>query len=151
MSNQAYGAEHPCPTCGTAAAPEASFCRKCGASLTGASSPRAAIPPAVGVPPPPGQPVAWGTVGPDGRLVAPQNGYAIAALVLGLVGLSSLLCGASVISSILAVVFGIIGRKKAAQGLSTNGGMATAGLVLGVIGVVVVGAALAFTLTSSNY
>jgi len=30
-----------------------------------------------------------------------------------------------------------MGRKKAAQGLATNGGMATAGMVLGIIGVVV--------------
>ena len=37
---------------------------------------------------------------------------------------------------ILALVFGVIGRKKAAQGLATNGGMATAGMILGIVGIV---------------
>ncbi|HQZ86957.1 MAG TPA: DUF4190 domain-containing protein, partial [Actinomycetota bacterium] len=46
-------------------------------------------------------------------------------------------CCQSIILSILALIFGVMGRKKAAQGLATNGGMATAGMVLGIIGVVV--------------
>lgn len=58
----------------------------------------------------------------------------IAALVLGIVGV---ICCQSIILSILALIFGVMGRKKAAQGLATNGGMATAGMVLGIIGVVV--------------
>ena len=57
----------------------------------------------------------------------------IASLVLGIVGL---LGCCTLVPSILALVFGVIGRKKAAQGLATNGGMATAGMILGIVGIV---------------
>jgi hypothetical protein len=58
---------------------------------------------------------------------------AIAALVLGIVSLV-LVCVwyLSFPCSILAIIFGNIGRKKARAGAS-GGGMATAGLVCGVI------------------
>lgn len=149
MSDDANGLEPTCPSCGSAAAAGASFCKSCGSQLHGSAAGGSAS----GTPPPltptpmpsaPGQPTAWGIVGPDGQVMAPQNGFAIAALVLGLIGLSSLLCGPGIISSILAIIFGVLGRKKAEQGLSTNGGMANAGLILGIIGVV--GLALLFLL-----
>lgn len=64
---------------------------------------------------------------------SPQNGMGTASLVLGILGL---FCCGSFILSVLALVFGVMGRKKAAEGLATNGGMATAGMILGIIGVV---------------
>ena len=66
--------------------------------------------------------------------MAPQNGMGTWSLILGILGL---LGCCSFIFSILAIVFGVQGRKKASQGLATNGGMATAGMVLGIIGVVI--------------
>lgn len=64
------------------------------------------------------------------------NGQAVASLVLGLVSLVlmciwyiALPCG------ILAIVFGCIARGNAKRG-APRGGMATAGLVLGIFGVV---------------
>jgi hypothetical protein len=75
-------------------------------------------------PPAPGVPV----------VVAAQtktSGYAIASLVLGLVW------GYGV-GSILAIIFAVIAKNKIKEGggTVTGGGMATAGLVLGIIGVV---------------
>jgi hypothetical protein len=55
-----------------------------------------------------------------------------ASLVLGILGV---LGCCTFLFSILAIVFGVQGRKKASQGLATNGGMATAGLILGIVGV----------------
>jgi hypothetical protein len=80
-----------------------------------------------GTPPPPGAP-AYPPAPPSSA--QPQNGLGVAALVFGIVQFVCL----PVIAAILAIVFGILGRKKAKQGLATNGGMATAGLILGIVG-----------------
>ena len=59
------------------------------------------------------------------------SGKAIASLVLGLVWVYG-------ITSILAIIFAAIARKeiRESNGWVTGGGMATAGLVLGIVGVV---------------
>lgn len=59
----------------------------------------------------------------------PQNGMGIAALVLGIVGFFT--C----VTAVLAIIFGAIGISKANAGRATNKGMATAGLVLGIVAV----------------
>ena len=58
------------------------------------------------------------------------NGYAIASLVLGIVWIYG-------ITSVLALVFGYRAKREieASQGWQTGGGLATAGIVLGWIGV----------------
>jgi hypothetical protein len=58
------------------------------------------------------------------------NGYAIASLVLGIVWIYG-------ITSILALVFGYRARREidASQGWQTGRGLATAGIVLGWVGV----------------
>lgn len=56
----------------------------------------------------------------------------IAALVLGIVGVVT--C-CTLVPGILAIIFGIIGRKRAQVGEATNGGMALAGLILGIVAV----------------
>jgi len=63
----------------------------------------------------------------------PGNGLAIASLVLGIVSIA-LLCVwyISLPCALLAIIFGAIGRGKAKEG-ATGGGMATAGLICGVI------------------
>jgi O-antigen ligase len=61
----------------------------------------------------------------------PVNGFGVAALVLGIVGLFIVFC------SILAIIFGAIGISKANKDPRYGKGMAIAGLVLGIIAVVI--------------
>jgi heme/copper-type cytochrome/quinol oxidase subunit 2 len=70
--------------------------------------------------------------------VVPQNGMGVAALVLGIIS-CCLFCAYGVVSlvlGILAVVFGVKGRRKAERGEADNHTQAQAGLVLGSIGIV---------------
>ncbi len=75
-------------------------------------------------PPPPDRSVAGGT-----------NGFAVASLVLGIVGLTAF----PVIPSLLALIFGYKGRREIDRsgGLQEGRGLAVAGIVLGWIGCVV--------------
>ncbi|MFC9508530.1 DUF4190 domain-containing protein [Streptomyces sp. NPDC057002] len=105
------------------------------------------------VPPPPAAPGGYGYPGypqagsgyPQsggygwpGMPMAPQNGMGIAAMVLGIVS-CTLFClygVVSLVTGILAVVFGIKGRKRAEAGVATNHGQAQAGLIMGIIGII---------------
>ena len=58
---------------------------------------------------------------------------AIAALVLGIVSLPLFVL---FVPAILAIVFGAISRRNVSDGNKTGGGMATAGLVLGILSLV---------------
>lgn len=77
-----------------------------------------------------GQPPGWGQ--------APSNGMGTAGMVVGIIavvifcfyGLPSLILG------VLALIFGIIGKKRVQRGEANNSGQATAGIVLGAIGIV---------------
>jgi DNA-directed RNA polymerase subunit RPC12/RpoP len=62
-----------------------------------------------------------------------SNGFAVASLVLGIIGLPA---ACTVIPPILAVIFGIIGYNQVARANAEGGGrgMAIAGIVLGSIG-----------------
>ncbi|MEU3249545.1 DUF4190 domain-containing protein [Streptomyces sp. NPDC006997] len=66
-----------------------------------------------------------------------SNGMGTAGLVLGIVA-SVLFClwPLAFILGLLAVVFGAIGRKKAARGEADNGGQALAGIICGAVGMV---------------
>ena len=81
-------------------------------------------------PPPPGQ---FAAPFQPGNVQRSTNGMAIASMVLGILCLYG-------IGSILALVFGYTARKQIAesQGTQQGGGMATAGIVLGWIGIVAV-------------
>ncbi|MCW2847836.1 MAG: hypothetical protein JWR90_1810 [Marmoricola sp.] len=83
-------------------------------------------------PPPPGAPGGYGAYG------VPQktSPLAIVSLVLGIVGIC---CGQLFVLSIGAIVTGSIGRNqiKQSNGQLKGGGMALAGLILGVVGIVV--------------
>ena len=65
-----------------------------------------------------------------------QNGMAIAALVLGILGLVFFALFA--IPPVLALIFGLVARGQiaASQGTQDGGGLAVAGIVLGSVGVV---------------
>jgi hypothetical protein len=65
-----------------------------------------------------------------GVVRAPQNGMGTAALVLGILGL---FLGPL---SVLGIIFGAIGQRKADAGLANNRSLATAGFVTGIIGLV---------------
>jgi uncharacterized protein DUF4190 len=86
-----------------------------------------------------------------GRVVGVRNGMGTAALIVGI--LAVLLCWTlvgGVVLGLLAVVFGAVGRGRVKRGEATNGGAAVAGVILGLLGVVlavvlvVVGATFVF-------
>ncbi len=96
--------------------------------------------------PQPGYPAPGGGYGygvPD----TSQNGLGVWALVLGIAGW---VCSLGFLAGIPAIILGSKSRKAAAQGHADNGGMGTAGLVLGwvvtvlsIIGVIVFAVLLA--------
>ncbi|MBV2353527.1 DUF4190 domain-containing protein [Streptomyces sp. J2-1] len=86
----------------------------------------------------PGQPQGYGGGWP-GMPMAPQNQLGTAAMVLGILSIC-LFCVYGVLSLILgiiAVVLGVQGKKRADRGEATNRGQAQAGLITGVIGIVI--------------
>lgn len=97
-----------CHKCGRPFAAAADFCGTCGARREG-SGVSAAIPAA------PGE----------------TSGKAIASLILGIAGLVML----PVVAPILAIIFGVSAKREIASRTGLGGeGMATAGIVLGAIG-----------------
>jgi hypothetical protein len=107
-----------------------------------------------GYPPPPPQPYSGGYPGypgPDGMggygqpPVAPKNGLGVAALVVGILSLPAVLTvfGGFVLG-LVAIVLGVIGYRRAKKGAATNGGIAIAGAVIGLLGIVLNAALIAF-------
>jgi hypothetical protein len=98
-------------------------------SPQGAFPPQATYPPQGAYPPPPapyGAPAGYGYYAQAQR----TNGMAIASMVLGIIWIYW-------IGSILALVFGYIAKKQISESRGTQGGggMATAGIVLGWVGI----------------
>lgn len=60
-----------------------------------------------------------------------SNGYSVASLVLGIIGIPAFFC---VLPSVLAIVMGIIGVNQTGEGESSGRSMAIAGIVTGGIG-----------------
>jgi hypothetical protein len=105
--------------------------------------------PAYGTPPPP--PPVYGaapTYYPQGYGYAAQpstNGSAVASLVLGIVGM--LTCGYTFfIAPVLAVVLGVTARRQIRESGQQGDGMALAGIITGVIGLVISAAIVVFFL-----
>lgn len=88
--------------------------------------------------PPANQP-GYGQPAPGGPVSAPKNGLGVAALVLGILAILTFftLVG-GVLFGLLAIVLGLVGRGRAKRGEATNGGMALAGVILGVLGLLIV-------------
>lgn len=104
-----------------------------------APEPPAPVPPAAAVPPAAYPPPAAPAYPPpayappaNSYQAAPQNGLGTAALILGILQFFCL----GLIGTVLAIIFGRMGMKKAEQGLATNGGQAKAGFWLGIIGLI---------------
>ncbi len=83
-----------------------------------------------GYPPPPPQPYSGYAPPP----VGPKNGLGIAALVVAIVALISVVGG--VVLGIVAVILGFLGWQRARRGEATNGGVAIAGIVLGILSII---------------
>ncbi|MGW7338858.1 DUF4190 domain-containing protein [Streptomyces sp. NPDC054808] len=110
----------------------------------GYTAPDSAVPPPPVAPDGAGAPVGYGYPGYGqgygwpGMPMAPQNGMGTASMVLGILA-CALFCMYGVVSlvlGVLAIVFGVKGRRKAEVGLANNHGQAQAGFVMGIIGVV---------------
>jgi hypothetical protein len=87
-----------------------------------------------GYPPPPMPYGDYYTPAP----VSPRNGLGIAALVVAIIALvSSFSVAGGVVLGIVAVILGFMGRGRVKRGEADNGGVALAGLVLGVLAIVV--------------
>ncbi|MEV8534220.1 DUF4190 domain-containing protein [Streptomyces sp. NPDC051211] len=67
-----------------------------------------------------------------------RNGFGVTALVLGIISVA-LFCTSffAVALGVTAVIFGVLGRGRAARGEADNGGVALAGIILGAVGIVV--------------
>jgi hypothetical protein len=87
-------------------------------------------------PPPPGYP---GYAPPP---TGPKNGLGIAALIVAIVALLSAVGG--VVLGVVAVVLGFLGWNRAKRGEADNGGIAVAGIVLGVLSIIEAIAVIAF-------
>lgn len=140
-----------CPSCGKDVDDSANFCPTCGTPAAGKEQAPVAPPPpgprtapARRTPPPPVPPEPGAEApleapgeGPAEPAVRPPgirpktNGWAIASLVMGVLGLTCLF----LIGSILAIIFGFIARHdiRRSEGRQTGTGLATAGIVLGVL------------------
>ncbi|WP_328564783.1 DUF4190 domain-containing protein [Streptomyces coelicoflavus] len=110
----------------------------------GYATPDSAVPPPPVAPDGAGVPVGYGYPGYGqgygwpGMPMAPQNGLGTASMVLGILA-CALFCMYGVVSlvlGVLAIVFGVKGRRKAEAGLANNHGQAQAGFVMGIVGVV---------------
>ena len=117
-----------CQHCGWPTPAADPVCRNCGTDARpGAGAPAGARVPPAPVPPPGGP----HGLRPYAPVAAPStNGMAVASLVLGILWIYW-------IGSVLALIFGYIARQQInqAQGMQQGRGMATAGIVLGWIGV----------------
>ena len=89
-------------------------------------------------PPPP--PQYGAPVPPQGGTPPKTSGKAIASMVTGLVGLLTICCGFLVVSSIVALVLGILARKEIrnSNGALKGDGMALTGVITGIVGIVMV-------------
>jgi hypothetical protein len=67
-----------------------------------------------------------------------RNGLGTGALIVGILALvTSWTVVGGIVLGLLAVIFGAVGRGRAKRGEATNGGSAVAGLVLGVVSVII--------------
>jgi heme/copper-type cytochrome/quinol oxidase subunit 2 len=97
-----------------------------------------------GYPPPPPQPYAGYAPPPQG----PSNGLGIAALVVAIIALLSVVGG--VVLGVVAIILGFIGYGRAKRGQATNGGVAVAGIVLGLLSIIEAIAVIALAVWGFN-
>ncbi|HPX37937.1 MAG TPA: DUF4190 domain-containing protein [Mycobacterium sp.] len=85
-----------------------------------------------GYPPPP---TSYGDYYPTPPVI--RNGLGVAALVVAIIGLlGSFSVAGGVILGIVAVILGFLGRNRVRRGEANNGGVALAGIILGVLSII---------------
>src|ERR1700704_2793700 len=84
-------------------------------------------------------------------LTRPRNGFGIAALVLGLLALvlSWTIIG-GIVFGITALIFGLRGWARVKRGEATNGGLSVAGVILGLIGLLIAIGLIVFVVSILN-
>lgn len=112
-----------CKNCNTQNMDDAKFCFQCGAALNDNASAQSNEPNQYSQQPQYGQQPLYS----QQPVEEPGKGLAIASMVLGII---SFFCF-SLITGILAIIFGAVAKSK-----NYRGGMATAGIVCGVISLV---------------
>ena len=95
-----------------------------------------------GAPPPAYGAPAYGTEHPR-QHQSPKNGMGIAALVLGVLSLFSWFLLIGGLLGLVAIILGFLARAKVKRGEANNGGMALAGIITGVIGLLLTVAVVA--------
>lgn len=98
--------------------------------------------PPLGGPVPTPYPYAYppGPQGQYGGYPAPpvlRNGLGIAALIVAIIGLlGSFSVAGGIIMGLAAVILGFLGRNRVRRGAADNGGVALAGIILGVLAII---------------
>ncbi|MCH9735187.1 MAG: DUF4190 domain-containing protein [Actinomycetia bacterium] len=87
-----------------------------------------------GYPPPPPQYGAYPGGYPPPAAASPQNGLGVASLVVAIVALFSVVGG--IVLGVVAIILGFLGRGRVKRGEADNGGIAIAGIVLGLLSIV---------------
>lgn len=100
-----------------------------------------------GYPPPYGSYGSYGGYPPPAPS-APKNGLGVASLVVAIVSLFTVFGG--IVLGVVAIILGFLGRGRVNRGEATNGGIATAGIVLGALSILVSIAAIAFAVWGFN-
>lgn len=104
------------------------------------------------MPPPPAGYMAAGGYGGYGYAAQRTDGLAIASLVIGLLSLPCSLFCLGLVLGPTAAIMGFISRQRVATsgGMVGGGGLALAGLILGIVGFVLSVAAVFFWIFSVN-
>ncbi len=79
-----------------------------------------------------------------------SNGLGVTALVLGITSIFPGLYFIGLLLGPLAVIFAILGRKRVKRGEADNGGMATAGLITGIVGTLLAAAVTVVVIVVAN-
>ncbi len=87
-----------------------------------------------GDPPRPPQYGAYPGGYPPPAAAPPQNGLGVASLVVAIVALFSVVGG--IVLGVVAIILGFLGRGRVKRGEADNGGIATAGIVLGLLSII---------------
>lgn len=91
-------------------------------------------------PPPPGYSNESAVVG------SPRNGLGIASLVLGILSILTGLFVVGIVFGLIGLILGFVGRRRVKRGEATNGGVALAGIITSIIGILVAGAIIVFAI-----
>ena len=86
-------------------------------------------------PPPPPQYGGYPGGYPPPAAMTPKNGLGVASLVVAIIALFSVVGG--LVLGVVAIILGFLGRGRVQRGEANNGGMAIAGIVLGLLSMIV--------------